>query len=664
MRTRLTCLALIALFAVSTRTFAQNTAIVTDGASSYATIPTIVPNTGGDFTVEFWAYIAAQDLSGNIHQLVAQGNNTGADFYIGYQYANTSNGNYNGNYPTQIYDTTILVAGPNWTVPGFPLAVGSWTHFAITQTGGVANLYVNDSLVATNSSYSIGSSASNFTIGLNTDGVTYSAEGIDELRIWNLVRTQSQLKSNWWTVSPTTSGLIGYYNMNEGSGSTINNAATTGSAFNGTLVNSPTWASSPLQTSSNAIVFDGVSDQKMRSFPYPAPGGNYTNGPFIYDLTSGTFELWAMPLANYSYAGDMGGVRGGDGTLFSFHMDPGDGLIGMNSTVFNTISYPFVPGTWYHLAFVTNGSLDSTTAYVNGQYVGYFPQVYQSTMVVNDLPILLGVSEGNGSNPDIEFFNGAEDNVYLWNTLRTQAQIQSDMFTPLVGNETGLLADYTFDQGIPSGNNAFMTTVLDQSVNNNGGTLFNMPLSGSTGNFITHVITPLAVNWLSFTVTPHNGQAILNWQTAQEENSKDFTIQRSTDGTTYTNIGTVPAAGNSTQPRSYTFIDPSPVTGNNYYRLMETDENNSTSYSSIRLLTISANSAQQLIWFITGAKSAEVNYRQGSNELYTMFDMTGRLIQEGQLNAGKLYLSGLAAGIYSIQVVTATGTLSTRVVIP
>jgi Concanavalin A-like lectin/glucanases superfamily len=649
MRTRPAFFSLLTLLALSTRTLAQNTAIVTDGATSYVSFPSaIVPNSG-DFTVEFWAYIAAQDLSGTVHELVSQGP-VGNDFFIGYQYASTTNVNLS---PA---DTTILVAGPGWTIPSFPLAVASWTHFAITQTGGVANLYVNDSLVATNSSYSFGTGGANLAIGLNTNGTTFTAEGIDELRIWNLVRTQAQLKSNWWSIDPATSGLIAYYNMNEGSGTTINNTASTGSSLDGTLVNSPTWASSPLQTSSNAIVFDGVSDQKMRAFPYTVTG----SAPYSYDLTSGTFELWAMPLSTYSYNGDMGGVRGLDGVLFSFHMNPGDAtqnLLMWNGTTLGALTYTFVPGTWYHFAFVTDGTMDTTGVFINGAYAGRFAEGYNTG--VSDLPIILGVSEGS---PDAEMFPGAEDNVYLWNTMRTQTQIISDMTNPLVGNETGLLADYTFDQGIPSGNNAFLTTVLDQSVNNNGATLFNMPLSGSTGNYITHVINPLPVNWLNFTVTGLNNQALLQWQTAQEENSKDFVIQHCTDGSNFTDIGTVPAAGNSNTPRSYSYVDPAPVIGNNFYRLKEEDQGSQYSYSDVRLLTLSG-SPNALIWYITGDKSAEVDYRQGSNQLYTVTDMTGRTLQQGQLSGGKLYLSGLASGVYVVTVFTPAGTLATKVVI-
>ena len=38
---------------------------------------------------------------------------------------------------------------------------------------------------------------------------------------------------------------------------------------------------------------------------------------------------------------------------------------------------------------------------------------------------------------------------------------------------------------------------------------------------------------------------ILQWKTEQEENSRNFTVERSTDDKTFTALGIVPAAGNS-----------------------------------------------------------------------------------------------------------------------
>lgn len=62
----------------------------------------------------------------------------------------------------------------------------------------------------------------------------------------------------------------------------------------------------------------------------------------------------------------------------------------------------------------------------------------------------------------------------------------------------------------------------------------------------------------------------LTWTTASEQNNDYFTIEKSRDNDSWTAIGTVPGAGNSSQMISYSFVDPNAV-GRAYYRLRQTD---------------------------------------------------------------------------------------------
>lgn len=83
-----------------------------------------------------------------------------------------------------------------------------------------------------------------------------------------------------------------------------------------------------------------------------------------------------------------------------------------------------------------------------------------------------------------------------------------------------------------------------------------------------------------------DGPAVnLSWSTATEINDKGFSIQRSADGKTFSNIGFVASKavdGNSTKTLSYTYTDVSPVAGVvNYYRLLQTDQDGDTSYSRV-----------------------------------------------------------------------------------
>ena len=78
-----------------------------------------------------------------------------------------------------------------------------------------------------------------------------------------------------------------------------------------------------------------------------------------------------------------------------------------------------------------------------------------------------------------------------------------------------------------------------------------------------------------------------------------------------------------------------------------------------------SSSAKQLIWYATGYKAAEVCLIQGSNEWYTLTDVSGQTLRQGQLSGGKTDISGLPAGLYIVKVLTATGqALTTKVLLP
>jgi hypothetical protein len=271
-------------------------------------------------------------------------------------------------------------------------------------------------------------------------------------------------------------------------------------------------------------------------------------------------------------------------------------------------------------------------------------------------PLVMGVSQNSGG--DVEQYQGSLDEVRIWNIMLTQAQIQTNMSNEMIGNEAGLVAQYTFDQGNAGGDNSFLTTAYDNTSSNNHGTLMNFTLSGgTTANFVTGAtITPLPVNFSKFTATNTGKEALLQWQTAQEQNSSDFTIERSPNGAydTWTAIGTIPAAGNSSTALNYSFRDVSPLLGMNYYQLKETDLDHHSMYSSVKSLKFNGTGSG-LAWFSTGNKAVEVDLFGGTSEWYTVTDMLGRTIQQGQMSFGKMYLNNVPTGVYLVKILSANG---------
>jgi len=88
----------------------------------------------------------------------------------------------------------------------------------------------------------------------------------------------------------------------------------------------------------------------------------------------------------------------------------------------------------------------------------------------------------------------------------------------------------------------------------------------------------------AFAATRQGGARILSWKVGYEQDIQSYTVERSTDGRTYTAIGTRSSLGNTAQERTYVLTDAFPAKGTNYYRLKIREQYGKVSYSATRLL--------------------------------------------------------------------------------
>lgn len=96
-------------------------------------------------------------------------------------------------------------------------------------------------------------------------------------------------------------------------------------------------------------------------------------------------------------------------------------------------------------------------------------------------------------------------------------------------------------------------------------------------------VNPLPVELISFTAECGNA-ASLKWSTASESNSDYFSVEKTTDGIQWKEIGKVQSAGNTSQLTNYSLQDFSRANGTIYYRLRQVDFNGaSRTYSPVSL---------------------------------------------------------------------------------
>lgn len=105
----------------------------------------------------------------------------------------------------------------------------------------------------------------------------------------------------------------------------------------------------------------------------------------------------------------------------------------------------------------------------------------------------------------------------------------------------------------------------------------------------------LPVTLTNFTAEPAAGgkSVQLQWVTANESGSRDFLVERSSDGVFYTTIGSIQAAGASQVPKQYAFDDRAPVSGTSYYRLRRRDIDGSATFS--KTVSVTLEPAQELV---------------------------------------------------------------------
>jgi hypothetical protein len=116
-----------------------------------------------------------------------------------------------------------------------------WQHVAVTydQVNNEAFVYINGLQYGAYATTYANSDNTNdtFTLGKNSGGVNYFNGRIDEVRVWNTVRTPAQIKANYnSTVAVNETGLVAYYNFEEGTGTTASDISTA-SVNNATLNN-------------------------------------------------------------------------------------------------------------------------------------------------------------------------------------------------------------------------------------------------------------------------------------------------------------------------------------------------------------------------------------------------------------------------------------------
>jgi autotransporter-associated beta strand protein len=150
-----------------------------------------------------------------------------------------------------------------------------------------------------------------------------------------------------------------------------------------------------------------------------------------------------------------------------------------------------------------------------------------------------------------------------------------------------------------------------------------------------------------------NGTVQLTWLTASETNNSYFELQRSTDGITFTTIGKVTGAGNSTQEKRYDFIDLSPLAGTNYYKLLQYDKDGKKTDLGVRSVKVLLKENELTVYPNPSNGIVNVSFDINSYQKVELVDLTGKILMTKtigrQASTISFDISDLSAGVYNIR---------------
>jgi hypothetical protein len=205
------------------------------------------------------------------------------------------------------------------------------------------------------------------------------------------------------------------------------------------------------------------------------------------------------------------------------------------------------------------------------------------------------------------------DSIQIRNNILTGSNVAG---TNTINTKSNTIARYVRMQGI-------------HRATANGYSLYEFQVSASTS-----VSSPLPATLVGFIAVAESNGILLDWTTTTEYNSAGFSIERSSDGSNFTNIGWVGSVNGGTVTNHYSYRDKQPSAGKNYYRLRLTDLSGVIAYSSA--VSASTNGNISLNAYPVPAKdhlSVEFKGTSGENISISLFTQGGQPVYNTKLTA-------------------------------
>lgn len=319
------------------------------------------------------------------------------------------------------------------------LTAATWAHIVATFDGTNTRLYLNGAQDTTATTVtSVPTNALVLRMGADSAGANLVNGVMDDTRVYNRALSAAEVAqlSNW------APGPVAYWNMEEGSGNTINDKSgngNTSSAFTGNVA----FAGGKY---GKALTFDGNGDEvdipETSSTDLGATTDSYTVMLWFKTTQNNAAEKYLLAkdtISSPTSSPFLLEFNSGNFVCFEHwrNVAPTHDNFACSTTTYND-------GRWHHVAGVRNVATDLLSLYIDGVFIGSVTDTSTATTANND-PVRLGNGAAGGFD-----YSGSIDDVKIYNYARTPKQIISDMNAghPAPGSPVGSAVGYwKFDEG-------------------------------------------------------------------------------------------------------------------------------------------------------------------------------------------------------------------------